>query len=247
MGNIIEITKKIKIVNRDTLLEKSECLSKEIDKYWKETLQEKDFLYNGPVYSVSEVQDTDYEMIFNLVETDYAHYIYSKSHRSIPLCECCRTFAVGSLIRSADDKIILGISGKYTEIEGIVQFIGGGIDQQDIIGHEFVAKRTALRELEEEVGETIVHAIETIEEKYLHISEREDYYGLLFEAVSSMRADHIVKSFMEFKKLSARNEIDELVILKCTEESIAEFIASNLYKRPSAMNEILKKYVNVIN
>lgn len=232
---------KLRIVYCGKRLKKSEELSRKIEEFWEQIIKEKDFFYNGPVFSVARIKEEGAELAVELEETDYAHYLYTKSCPELPLTERCRTLAVGSLIQSADDKIILGISGKRTETEGIVQFIGGGLDPKDICGNEFMSEWTALRELGEEAGDEIGSSFFRMDEKYLFVNSGQDFYGLMFEAFSKFSAADILEKFTDYRNTLEQAEIAELIIVERTKEAIMDFINSGRNK-PESVDETLKMY-----
>ena len=194
-------------------------ITEEVDQYWTDLLEKNPGMFNGPVYSVRHMENTDGNVSVECELSDYAHYKYSEIH---DLREyACRNIYAGCILVSSDGKLFVALNGEGSEFVGKIQIIGGAIDPADrIIGGSFSTEDrwrqqplsptvAALRELEEETGAAIRNSITEIGKAYLVTNGKK--YGIHTVAFSELDAKEIFSAFQDFKKETGNNEIDKLI------------------------------------
>ena len=180
-----------------------------VSEYWNILLEKYPRIFNGQLYSVKNIENTDGDIVLKCEQSDYAHYKYSETH-DLGQYACKSTYA-GCLLVSADGKIFVSLNGAGSEFVGKIQFIGGVIDHgdKDVEG-KIDPKLTAFRELEEETGKEIRDSIIKIGESYLITDGHK--VGVQTVLHSKMNADEIFFAFERFKNASGNDEINRLVV-----------------------------------
>ena len=150
-SKIILVDKKIHL----NLLSKKLILPKriqdKIDGYWEDLLKNGKKYTRGRVFSAIDIKEEKKEIRIDFVLTDYAHYLYS-SNVGLPKKYACKNVHTSCLIETTDNVLIFGRMGKNTSRAGIIQCIGGGLDEEDIFGKKIDLKHNMEKELFEEVG-----------------------------------------------------------------------------------------------
>ncbi len=207
--NIIELTPRKLPVD----------IQKGIESYWNGLLTKWPRMFNGPVYSVVQMENDDNKLTLQCELSNYAHYKYSEI-QDLGEYACRNTYA-GCVVVSSDNEAFVSLNGEDSEFVGKIQVIGGAIDPNDrIIGgaiHEGDNSEqnrispvvTALRELEEEAGDEIRESITDIGKSYLVTNGEK--YGIHTVVYSSLKSKAIFSAFENFKKKTGNNEIDKLI------------------------------------
>lgn len=208
MTTIIK-AKELIIKGEENILELPENLKEQVSIYWNEQKRQHPGMFNGPVYSVLDMENNNGEITLECALSDYANYKYSEIH---DLGEfACRNLYAGCLLKSCEGKYIVALNGAGSEFTGKIQFIGGAMDPED--KDEVTGKLdpliTAMRELEEEAGKEIRNSIKNVGETYLITNGRK--YGIGTVLQSSMSADELTAALGRFKDSTHNNEIDNLV------------------------------------
>ena len=154
MNNMIEISKvdrKIKLYHIAERIDLPEHIQEKINDYWKIRLSDNVKLRRGRVFCIRNIIYNSDEVEINLVDTDYAHYLYTMNNVIEKKYACRVCFAVG-LIMTSDNKYIIGQMNKDTSTPLRLQLPGGGLEEQDIINGNVCLENNLDRELKEEVG-----------------------------------------------------------------------------------------------
>ncbi len=122
-----------------------------INAYWEKRLRENVKLRRGKVYCIRDVIYHVDKTTYNLVSTDYAHYLYTLNCDIEEKYACKVCFAVGLIITS-DNKYIIGQMDEDTATPLRLQLPGGGLEEQDICDGRVCLDKNLDRELKEEVG-----------------------------------------------------------------------------------------------
>ncbi|MBO4911588.1 MAG: NUDIX domain-containing protein [Butyrivibrio sp.] len=205
MATIIK-AKELIIKGEDDMLELPMDVREDIAAYWREQTKLYPGMFNGPVYSVLNMENNDGNVVFECALSDYANYKYSEAHDLGQFA--CRNLYAGCLLKTSDGKCIVSLNGVGSEFTGKIQFIGGAVDPEDRdeVTNHLDPLITAMRELEEEVGTQIRNSIEGVGET--HIITNEKKFGILTILQSELTADELLAAFEHFKESTHNNEID---------------------------------------
>jgi len=128
----------------------AEARRAEIDARFAGLRRENPQLWNGRVLLLHDSALAGRTFSGAFLETDFASFLswrdWDFPDRSVWNC-----FGLGAL-RAADGAFILGVMADHTSNAGLVYFIGGTPDPDDIVGGTVDLHRSVLRELDEEAG-----------------------------------------------------------------------------------------------
>ena len=228
MATIIK-TKKITVIDTGRRMYLPPEIDEEIKSNWNELLEKLPWLFNGPVFSTSKMENNDGEVTLYCEHSDYANYQYYQT-KDLGEYGCKNTYA-GCLLVSSDQRYFLSLNGNGSENKGKIQFIGGVIDPEDLYegaagGESADASQgassegklpevrldpivTARRELGEEAGTAIRDSIVSTGDTYLITNGKK--YGIQTIFRSSMGSKEILAAFEEFKRASGNEEIAGLI------------------------------------
>ncbi len=220
----------------------SSNLKHDIDNYFNQLKLAGKTFDNGELFIVERIKKCDNSLIFELVKSNYAHYLY---YRSNAHCETpCRSVAVNALIVTSDNFIVLGKMSNTTALPNKIKFIGGALDKCDLIDNYFNIESALKREIKEEVGLTIdFSTTEHLENKLIMTREKLSFFAILVEVKLNISKDKFYESFKVYngaQKLSRDNELTDLVFVEKSAEAISKFVNNNSYSAVSYLREALK-------
>lgn len=128
-------------------------LREAVDRFWEEERRRSPHFFRGPLLTVLRVE------LGNVVEveagfTDFAHYLFSRSHRGDPRLNGFRVRPVfaAAIPVTHDGYLIAALMGRETARPGRIQAIGGSAVPCEVKSGRFLAESSAAREMGEEVG-----------------------------------------------------------------------------------------------
>lgn len=179
----------------------------EIAAHWQHRLAQNPGFFNGPIHLLREWKIDNGHFTGDLLRTDFASFLYWREHdhpdRSVRDC-----FGSG-LLRSSDEKIILGRQSPGHINSGLTYFPGGFIDHRDVDADATVDVAASVsREITEELGfapGTFVSrpgAYLTLEGQLLSIA---------IDHVSPLSADELVRMARSFIASEPDSELEDVV------------------------------------
>ncbi len=207
MDNFKKISKNFSLIyeNREIFLPNE--LKEKINSFWKSAVKENPYLFNGTDYVVEEVEENREEIIFHVVKSEYAHYLYNErigieewSYRS-------NTPWGGIMLITSDDYIVLGEMGETTSVPKCLQISGGGIDEKDIENGKIDIIKTIKRELKEEMNielEDVDYNLGFFE----YPTESRFAYGFLAYGFLNMKKDELEKHFNNYNQYLKENNLE---------------------------------------
>ena len=247
---IILVDKKISL----NLLSKKLILPKKIqdkiDIYWEDLLRSGKKYIRGRVFSAVDIREGKKEIRIDFVSTDYAHYLYSRNI-GLPKKYVCKNVHTSCLIETKDNILIFGRMGKNTSRVGIIQCIGGGLDEEDIFGKKIDLKHNMEKELFEEVGINSwdENMVDSLEHKYIKNSQKINSVAMIFILRLKINAKQFKKHYTKFekelKKKKMLPEFGELIYLPKKKKSINDFLQKEKNSLPDHYMKVLLKKVVV--
>lgn len=210
-----------------------------IENYWQKALIKNNSLFNGKVLTVQEIHYCENKMVIDVCVTDYAHLTYVMNHERTQIT-MCKALAAGALLTTKDDYILLGKMGEKTSFPGIIQCIGGGISEEDLIGEE-AAIYTVIRECYEEIGIRIERGLADPLKKYVYIRDKMSTLGFVYIVNLDLSKEEVKKIFRDFK--GDINEIDKIIYVKSAKEEIIRFCEEN--RLVDYLKPVLYDYSNI--
>ncbi|HTH72351.1 MAG TPA: hypothetical protein VL737_03245 [Candidatus Pristimantibacillus sp.] len=203
-----------------------------IDENWQQLAARNHRLYNGEIFTVTNVDDTDRGTTVTLAETDYAHYLYSRQTGDLGELTV-RVIHPAALVVSSDDKFVFGVMAEYTSEPSVIQCCGGGIDNNDVEDGIIDMNVCIARELNEELGVNIQDG-KIVEAFYPAYLKSGGPTGKM-TAVYILRVKQSGADFMRYYQhfvqgLAARNqepEFSRLICINSDEQSVEDFIKNS--------------------
>ncbi len=219
----------------------SSNLKRNIDDHFNQLILAGKTFDNGELFIVERIKKCDKSLIFKLVKSNYAHYLYYRSnkHCKVP----CVSVAVNALIVTSDNYLVLGKMSNTTALPNKIKFIGGALDKRDLSNDYFNIDSTLKREIEEEVGLTLdCNTTEYLKNKLIMTRQNLSFFAILVEVKLNISKEKLYNSFNVYNKvqqLSKTNELTDLVYLEKSKEAISRFVNNNSYSTVSYLREAL--------
>lgn len=215
------------------LLDEKFCFSFDEDikikKYWEGKVNKNPKLFNGPIFNIKSISNNNHLINIDMNISNYAHYSYMLDNK-IYDNNICKAIAVGGLIVTNDNTIVLGKMNDNTSFPNIIQCIGGGIDKQDIIDGFIDPIQTLKREFKEEIGIDLENDEIEVSRNYITTRKFWSLFGICYIVNLNMDSQELYNSFEKFRSSSKQDEIKELVFIKNDTQSIINFCKQNTNK-----------------
>lgn len=197
--DIDKIKKPIEVRCFDEKIVLPDNVQADINAYWAKRLRENPKLRRGKVYCIRDIIEYPDRTIYNMVETDYAHYLYTLNCDVEEKYTCKVCFAVGLIITS-DNKYIIGQMSKDTATPLRLQLPGGGLEEQDIIDGKVCLERNLDRELKEEIGfglfdNQMVHSAELT---YIKNGGTGKFVAFIYSVISTLTSSEYISYYKNF-------------------------------------------------
>ena len=206
-------------------------LQKEVDQHWQGVIAERPNLFNGPVYSVTDVKLSPHALIVTMAPTNFAHSVYSENYDAGEYAY--RVLHSAALVVTSDNQILLGEMDQQTARTGAICCSGGAIDPSDVHnGIVDLAGNTA-RELGEELGINVNDPaqVASFAPYYLKTGGPKGKITVVYRADLAITAAEFQKQYDTFvAEITDKGETPEfsrLHIVRNTPEEIAAFVSSH--------------------
>lgn len=237
-------TNKIIISSSEEELVLSSSEREEINSCWEQSKKKNPSLFNGQVFNIRKCSLNDNCIDVKLDISNYAHYSYTLN-REYSAKNPCRIVAVGGLIITSDNKILMGKMGKNTSFPGIIQCIGGGISKSDFRKGVLVPSLTLQREVSEELGIDEIGKYIDCRQNYIIVRKNMELLGIIFRIDIPLYSMQITELFSKFKKSKKYDgELENLVFVNNTKSGIEDFCYKSNHK-VDYLTELLCDYGNI--
>jgi 8-oxo-dGTP pyrophosphatase MutT (NUDIX family) len=225
--------------------------SDQVEKHWEE-LQEigKDF-FRGDVYTISKIEETNEKLDIFVSKTDYAHFLYT-IHRDKFVEPDCRVIHTSVLIETVDGRFAIGEMNLGTAAPGKLQFIGGGIDKNDIKDNVFDLRHNIEKEINEEVGIDVEDKtlVKELKPYVLKSGGKDNFLSAIFKMDLLIDEGELKKILNRHnEKLISKGEnpeIKSLVFLDKSKDDIEEFVKNSKRKKDKNLDATLMATVGII-
>lgn len=212
---------KISFCLSETEISLSETERNIICKYWKEAVDKNPNLFDGVVLSVKSVEKLSHEIKIELEKTHYSHMTYVMNHMNENIVKC-RAVAVGGNIVTVDGYYVLGKMSNHTSFPDVIQYIGGGLSEEDIFDGDPV--HAFLRECKEEIGLIDEDIVSIDNKKYFYIRDNQSTIGICYIAKIGLTKTTLLQ---RFEKTATDGEIESLVFVNETHEAISDLLTQH--------------------
>jgi hypothetical protein len=207
-------------------------IRQKIDAHWQELTLNNEHLFNGEAFTVTSVEETSDAINITLDQTDYAHYLYSHQVRDLGEY-AVRIIHSGTLVFTADGKIIFGSMGPQTSRPNVIQCSGGGLDNDDVTDGIVDIEHNTAKELREELGVDVADSAQVAEFAPMYLKEGgfADTITVVFTVHLRLSSREFLENYDKFaKQLHAQNEepeFGELFCLNPDRKTIQDFVTKH--------------------
>lgn len=203
--------KKVVVFMKNTKIELPQNIQDKINENWKKIEEEGSNVWNGEVYGVTNLEDTEKEVIIECKKSNYAHYLYGE-RIGLPVQYECKNLSAGALIETSDHYYLVGELDETTSYPHMLQVSGGGVDNADVKEERADIIKTILREVMEEINidledKSIVSSFDT---KYMYITEKNEQPGIQIFAKANlnMTAGELQEHYKTYLAYLRENELE---------------------------------------
>jgi len=225
--------------------------SDQVEKHWQELQQAGKDFFRGDVYTISKIEDTNERLDIFVSKTDYAHFLYT-IHREKFVEPDCRIIHTAVLIETINGKFVIGEMNLGTAAPGKFQFIGGGIDKNDIKNNVFDLRHNIEKEINEEIGIDVEDKtlVKELKPYVLKSGGKDNFLSAIFKMSLLINEDELDKILNQHnEKLIGRGENPEIKSLICVNknrDAIEEFVKDNSREKDENLNATLMAAIGII-
>lgn len=189
---------------------------------------------NGKLNTVTNIYlDELGQIVFNVSKTDYAHYLYSFDNENTDVPNCV-SVACSVILKTTDDYLVFAKMASNTQFPNKIKFIGGAIDDLDIVVDRFNLKNCIDRELKEEIGLSVRELSSTRLKEPIYIITRDElsFFNFLYIIDIDMDRKTLTNKFNKYKlSISDKNqaELSDIIMVKNKFEDLKTLLSNNSY------------------
>lgn len=204
--NIENINLEIKF-DKEKLVLPTE-IQENIEKYWKQVIEENPNLWDGEIAYISKIIEQDSKIQIICKKTNFSHYIYCE-RVGLPSEYNCPNLSAGCLLETIDGYFIVGELGKTTSYPGMFQICGGNVDNVDILEDKIDIYKTISREVLEEVNIDLYNKeqVKKLTLKYMNI-HKEFGTEIIAKGILNMKASEMKEYFDKYLKNLSNNNLE---------------------------------------
>jgi len=241
---------KVHYTNKRVSLPKE--YSDNMEEHWNSLLKKGDKFFRGDVFTITDISYFD-EILNIFVElTDYAHFLYTIHKGKFEQYDC-RVIYTSVLIETSDRKFVIGVMSKNTFAPDKLQFIGGGIDKDDINGDFLDMEHNIRKEIGEEIGidTTDGNIVKDFRPYFFKDGGKSNFLSAIFKLDLAIDEAEIMDKFQRYnqelisQKISP--ELSSLVFIKAEQDSIKDFIYNDSREKDENLIPTLEAAVGLRN
>jgi len=212
--------------------------SDEVEKHWNSLLQSGEKFFRGDLYTITNVETKgDYVSIYVKL-TDYAHFLYT-IYKNTYTEHDCRVVYTSVLIETSDKKFVLGKMNVGTAFPHKLQFIGGGIDKNDIKGNSIDLEHNIKKEIFEELGIDVKNknVVKELRPCFLKSGGDNNFLSAIFKMDLLIDENQFSDMFNNYNQRliseGEEPEIKSLIFIKADRKSVKDFINTDTREKES--------------
>jgi hypothetical protein len=247
---ISEFNNNIKVYYTNEKIHLPQAYSNAVESHWNLLLKSGKKFFRGDVYSITDIVHSEEGINIFVGLTDYAHFLYT-IHKNTYVEHDCRVIHTSVLIETEDRKFVLGEMNVGTAFPHKLQFIGGGIDQNDIKENIFDLKHNIKKEILEEVFIDVEDKsmVKGVSPCFLKSGGDNNFLSAIFKMDLLVDENQLNDLFNTYKKEIIRKgdipEINSLKFIQANKIAVEEFINNNISEKDSNIIPTLKVAVGI--
>ncbi|WNS75230.1 hypothetical protein RRV45_20525 [Bacillus sp. DTU_2020_1000418_1_SI_GHA_SEK_038] len=213
--------------------------------YWNKKAKINPSLRNGEVFSITDIEQTQEELVVTVAKTDYKHYLYTLNHEDCE--EPCKVIYTCAAVITSDKKMAIGRMNRTTSTPGRLQFTGGGLDESDLEDSTFNLEKNISKEIKEELGLDI-HSSSTRSfiPKFIKRQGTHDFWAIIYEVSVEYTAEEVYARFLTHNhhliEIGQQPEFDDLLFVPIEKSAVEAFIQNESSPMVDYLAPILEKY-----
>lgn len=224
--------------------------SEEVKKHWKSLLNSGKKFFNGDVFTINNIEFSESRVDIFVGLTDYAHFLYTINKNTYE-DDDCRVIHTSVLIVTSDNKFAIGEMNEETAFPFKLQFIGGGIDKNDIKGETLDLEHNIKKEILEELGINVKDKsiVKSLQPCYLNSGGQNNFLSAIFTMELWINEDELTGLLNKHNAdLSLKNKMQEirsLIFVDAGKEAVKEFVIKDKRKKDENLVATLEAAVGI--
>lgn len=227
--NIYKFNNNVKIGYSGEKITLPKDYSDAVEAHWNSLLKSGKKFFRGEVFTIKNISCQGEKVFIDVKMTDYAHFLYTL-HRNEFNGNDCRVIYTSVLIETSDGKFVIGAMRDDTAVPYKLQFVGGGVDKDDINGDVLDLKHNIRKEIAEEVGLDTEdkNIIKDFRPYLLKDGGKTNFLSAIYKLDLCIDEDEFLDRFNRFNKelilKGISPELSSLVFVKADQNSVDNFI-----------------------
>lgn len=248
--NIYKFNNNVKVYFTNKRVSLPKNYSDSMEKYWESLLKSGKKFFRGDIFTITNITYCG-ECISIYVElTDYAHFLYTM-HKNVFDENDCRVIHTSVLIETSDGKFVIGVMNNDTYAPEKLQFIGGGIDKDDLDESLLDLEHNIRKEISEEIGLDTANKdiIKDFTPYVLKDGGKSNFISAIFKLDLNIDEDELMDRFKSFNEGLIQQgispELRSLLLIKAEQDSVECFINEDLREKDENLIPTLKAAVGL--
>ncbi|EHI96849.1 NUDIX hydrolase [Clostridium sp. DL-VIII] len=248
--NMLKFDDNVKVHYTNKKISLAKEYSKRVQSHWESLLNTGKKLFNGDVFTIYKIKINGSEIHIYVGLTNYAHFLYTM-HKNNYEDDDCRIIHTSVLIETIDNKFAIGEMNECTAFPFKLQFIGGGIDKEDISGEFLNLEHNIKKEILEELGIQIENKdiVKKLKPCYLKSGGKRNFLSAIFKLDLLINEEELAELLnIHNKDLELKMEMQEirnLIFINSDKESIREFVTTDKRERDENLIATLEAAVGI--
>lgn len=248
--NILKYNDNVKIHYTNKKISLPEEYSKRVESHWESLLKTGKKLFNGDIFTIEKIKINGNEIHIYVGLTNYAHFLYTIYKNNYEENDC-RIIHTSVLIETNDNKFAIGEMNECTSFPFKLQFIGGGIDKEDVNGEFLDLEHNIEKEILEELGIQIENkaVVKSLKPCYLKSGGERNFLSAIFKLDLLINGEELVEILNKHNKdlllKMEMQEIRSLIFINSDKESIREFTITDKREKDENLIATLEAEVGI--
>lgn len=248
--NVLKFNDNVKIHYTNKKISLPEEYNKRVESHWESLLKTGKKLFNGDVFTIEKIEINGNEIHIYVGLTNYAHFLYTINKNNYEENDC-RIIHTSVLIETSDNEFAIGEMNECTAFPFKLQFIGGGIDKEDISGEFLDLEHNIKKEISEELGIQIEDKsiVRSLKPCYLKSGGERNFLSAIFKLDLLINREELIDMLNRHNKnLSLKMEMQEirsLIFINSDKESIRAFTTTDKREKDENLIPTLEAEVGI--
>lgn len=222
----------------------------EVERHWEHLLGIGKKFFRGDGFTITDIDIRDGCMNIITEQTDYAHFLYT-IHKEDNMRYDSRVIYTSALVITSDGKFVIGEMNGDTAFPKKLQFVGGGIDRDDIDEDTINLEHNIKKEISEELGIEAddKNIVKEFKPYLLKSGGKYNFLSAIYKLELLIDKNQLVERYIKFvQELACRGENPELknlVFVGTDPESVEEFIKRDIRQADENLVPVLEAAVGM--